>query len=252
VHLLRICYEYVVRFQDDYSAKIRSAAAATCIAVIDKATSAVEAETDLALLVPKIIDSLMMLGVGDDSVEIRIKVFSSLTPSVDAYIARSDCIHCLIDALNDESPPVRAAAVSVLTRAAHYDAVHIMPIVLLSLRELLNTLQTSIDHAVLHSSVKQLQSLVKGLGSYIVPYAKQVLKPLLDLLSNSSYEIAGEVLSTIGEVAIACPDLIRSEHLDELFPSLIQALQDSSSISKQETAVIALGACASNLLHVLY
>ena len=47
-----------------------------------------------------------------------------------------------------------------------------------------------------------LQSLVKGLGSHIVPYVKQVLRPLMELLSNSSYEIVGEVLSTIGEIAI--------------------------------------------------
>jgi phosphatidylinositol kinase/protein kinase (PI-3 family) len=141
---------------------------------------------------------------------------------------------------------VRTAAVSVLSRAAHYNAVHIMPVVLLSLRVLLNLLQTSREGHTLRGAVRMLQALVKGLGSYIVPYVKQVLKPLLDLLSNPSYEIVGEALSTIGEVAIASPDMIH-EHLDRLFPSLIQALRDSSSITKQETAVIALGKLVTSL-----
>lgn len=245
--LLRIAYDYVVRYLDDYNPKIRSAAAMTCIAIVDKATTAADADAELYSLVPKLVDALLMIGIGDELADIRHRVFSSLTPSVDPYVARSDCIHCVIDALHDEDPQVRTAAVSVLTRAAHYDPVHIMPIVLLSLRELLNLLQTSDDSHALHFGVLQLESLVKGLGSYIVPYARQVLRPLLDLLSNSSYEVSGAVLSTIGEVAIACPGLIRSEHLDELFPSLIHALKDSSSISKQETAVIALGKLVTSL-----
>ena len=245
--LLRIAYDYIVRYLDDYNPKIRSAAAMTCIAIVDKATTASDADSELYSLVPKLVDALLMTGIGDESVDIRFKILSSLTPSVDSYVARSDCIHCIIDALHDEDPQVRTAAISVLTRAAHYDAVHIMPIVLLSLRELLNLLQTSDDNHALHFGVLQLESLVKGLGSYIVPYARQVLRPLLSLLSNSSYEVSGAVLSTIGEVAIACPDLIHSQHLDELFPSLIHALKDSSSISKQETAVIALGKLVTSL-----
>lgn len=246
VILLRINFEYVLRYLDDYNPKIRSAAAATCISIVDKAVSSPDVDADL---IPKIIDNLLMIGVGDDSADIRYKIFASLTPSLDLCISKSDCIHCLIDALNDESPKVRTASISVLARASHYDSVHILPIVLLSLRSLLNLLQTSRDSTTLHGAVRMLQSLVKGLGSFIVPYVRQVLKPLLDLLSNSSHEIVGEVLSTIGEVAIACPDLIH-EHLDTLFPSLILALRDSSSTSRQETAVVALGKLVTSLYMV--
>jgi hypothetical protein len=55
-----------------------------------------ETDTELHRLVPLIIDSLLMVGVGDDMQNIRQLIFSSLTPSLDVYIAKSECIHCLI------------------------------------------------------------------------------------------------------------------------------------------------------------
>ena len=57
-----------------------------------------------------------MLGVGDESVDIRVHVFSAVTPTLDHVIIQCANIHCVIEALNDEAVEVRAAAMSVLAR----------------------------------------------------------------------------------------------------------------------------------------
>ena len=45
--------------------------------------------------------------------------------------------------LNDEVLDVRAAAMSVLARAAHYDVLHVMPVVRLMTKRLMRQLQNT-------------------------------------------------------------------------------------------------------------
>ena len=117
--LLRICFGYVIKYLDDYNPRIRRAASVTCAAVVDKAaSSSSDLEADVVSLLPRIIDALLMAGIGDDSTDIRRGIFSLLTPNLDVYLARSNYIHCLIDALNDESVQVRISAISVLARTS--------------------------------------------------------------------------------------------------------------------------------------
>ena len=47
--------------------------------------------------------------------------------------------------LNDEVLDVRAAAMSVLARAAHYDVLHVMPVVRLMTKRLMRQLQNTND-----------------------------------------------------------------------------------------------------------
>mmetsp|Transcript_26418 Transcript_26418/g.39200 ORF Transcript_26418/g.39200 Transcript_26418/m.39200 type:complete len:2632 (+) Transcript_26418:19-7914(+) len=245
--LLRVVREGVVRYLDDSNPAIRDAAAVTCATVLSKVVEAVEETTsDGGKYLIQVMDRLLMLGVGDESEHIRVHVFLSLPPSLDHIISNSENVHCLIEAMNDESFDVRSAAMSVFARVAHYDTVHVMPLVRLMLSKLMRQLHNSKDILLRQESVQLLQAMVRGTNVLLVPYVSQILEPLLALLDDPSPAIVSAAVSTIGELSLASPEEMEPR-LSELFPRLIQALNDQSSLSKQEVSVVAMGKIVSSL-----
>lgn len=244
--LLLIIRDYVMRYMDDHNPAIRRAAAEGSVAVVDAIVLSIDAHSAEFSILLQILDRLLLMGVGDDNQTIRIFVFQGMTPSMDYAISMADNVHCLLEALNDEHLEVRSSAMTVLARVAHHDTLRIMPIVRLTLKRLIFTLNNDENHLVKQESVQILQSLVRGSDGLIVPYVKQIISPLMTLLSDKSGEVVVAALSTVGELASASPASVR-EHLDDLVPRIIDALHDRSSIAKQETAVIAMGKLVSTL-----
>lgn len=244
-HLLGIVRQSVVLYLDDYNPKVRTAAAVACAAVLDCCVMSIDPSGVEFQYLLQILDRLMIMGVGDDAQEIRARVFNSLSSSLDHVVPYTENMHCLIEALNDECLEVRIAAMKVISRVAHHDTLHIMPVMRLTMKRLILTLINSKDPGVKRESVQLLQALINGSQTLIVPYVKQVIMPLMDLLNSSSIDIVA-ALSTIGDLAVASPECVRA-HLAVLSPQLIEALNDQSSVSKQETAVIAMGKLVSSL-----
>lgn len=247
--LLGIVRDLVLRYTDDFSPLTRRAAAQACASVVDSIIPIVETQSHDFSMICQILDRLLIMGVGDENEDIRVMVFDSFSPSMDLALSLTDNVHCLIEALNDEVLQVRAAAMTVLSRIAHFDTLHVMPFVRLTLQRLIYTLNTTTDPRLKQESVHILQSLVRGSESLIVPYVKQIIGPLMALLSEPTTDVVISALSTVGELAIASPASVR-EHLDELAPRLIEALNDQSSLAKQKTAVVAMGKLVSSLTMV--
>eukprot|EP01038_Epipyxis_sp_PR26KG_P011143 gene11143-14952_t len=248
--LLEILVESVVRYLDDYQPFVRGTAAQTSAAVLDAIVLSIDSNADEYKYFHEIIDRLLIMGVGDDSKDIRKKIFISITPALDHLVCLSENVHCVAEAVNDEDLSVRSASMTVLSRVAHYDPLHIMPIVRLTMKRLILSLQSkSSDNVTKKESVQLLQSLVKGSDSLIVPYVGQVMEPLLMLLNDPSPTVVVASLGTIGELAVASPESVR-DHLDELLPRLIEALNDSTSLEKQEIAVVAMGKLVTSLTMV--
>jgi hypothetical protein len=147
----------VVRYLDDFNPELRGEAAVTCLSVLDATVTSIDQNADEYSYCFQILDRLLMLAVGDDSVDIRIRIFSAFTPSLDHVVVQSANLHCLIEGLNDEAIEVRACAMSVLARAAHYDALHIMPVVRLMMKRLMRLLQNTSDPLLRKDSVQLLQ-----------------------------------------------------------------------------------------------
>jgi hypothetical protein len=198
LNLLRVLRVAVVRYLDDFNPELRGEAAVTCLAVLDAIVLSVDQNAEEYSYCFQILDRLLMLGVGDDSVDIRLRIFLNFTPTLDHVVVQSANVHCLIEGLNDESLEVRSAAMSVLARAAHYDALHIMPVVRLMMKRLMRLLQNTPDPMLRMESVQLLQALVKGSHTLIVPYVSQVLGSLMKLLNDPSPTVVGAALSTIG------------------------------------------------------
>jgi FKBP12-rapamycin complex-associated protein len=243
--LLAMLRDCVVRYLDDINSSLRKAAALACATIVNTVVVAVDPSKSEFFLLHQTIERLLVMGVGDDAEEIRTLVFSSITPALDEAIARTGYAHCLIEALNDESLSVRASAMTVLARVARFDTLHIMPVIGLEIKRLLFNLNLSMEYTVKQESVRILQSLVRGSDFLIVPYVDQMVGPLLVLLKDPFPEVVSAALSTIGELASASPECVR-EHLDSLAPRLIEALNDQTSVIKQETAVIAMGKLVSS------
>jgi len=246
IELLSLVRYAVVKYLDDYDTDVRIAAAKACAAVLDSTVQVTDFNKIEFQYILQVLDRLLILGVGDDSVEIRVLVFSSLSPSLDQVITLTENMHCLIEALNDENLNVRIAATTMFSRCGHYDTLHIMPVMRLTMKRLILTLTSSRDYTIKKESVQMLQALVNGSHSLIVPYVHQLIQPLMSLLKSSSVNVAVAALSTIGDLAVASPDSVRV-HLSDLSPRLIEALNDQTSLSKQETAVIAMGKLVSSL-----
>ena len=244
--LLKVVREGVVRYLDDFNPDIRGAAAITCARVLDKVVDQFNENQLEDKYLIQVIDRLLMLGVGDENEDIRMNVFLNIPPSLDHVISSSENAHCLIEAMNDESFDVRSAAMSVLARVAHYDTVHVMPLARLMLSKLMRQLHNSKDQLLRLESVQLLQAMVRGTNELIIPYVSQIIEPLIALLDDPSSSIVCAAVSTIGELAMVSPQDIE-DHLDTIFPKLIQALNDQTSVLKQEAAVVALGQFVSSL-----
>ena len=156
-HLLRALRLAVVRYLDDFNQELRCEAAVTCLCVLDATVFSIDQNAEEYSFCFEILNRILMLAVGDDSTDIRARVFSAFTPSLDHLVVQSSNVHCLIEALNDESIEVRASAMSVLARAAHYDALHIMPVVRLTMKRLMRLLQNTTDPMLRMESVQLLQ-----------------------------------------------------------------------------------------------
>ena len=176
-NLLRVLRVAVVRYLDDFNAELRSEAAVTCLSVLDATVFSVDQSAEEYTYCFEILDRLLMLAVGDDSVDIRVRVFSAFTPALDHVVVQSSNVHCLIEALNDESIEVRASAMSVLARVAHYDALHIMPVVRLMTKRLMRLLQNTTDPMLRMESVQLLQVRTASLVQQTVRSQRELFLP---------------------------------------------------------------------------
>lgn len=245
--LLRVVRDGVVRYLDDSNQNIRAAGAVTCAVVMDKVVKIVDADAEMEECLLQITGRLLMLGVGDDIAANRISVFSSLTPALDHVITASDCVNCLVDALNDESFDVRTAAMTVLSRVAHFDNVHVMPLARHNLSKIMQQLQDSQDPQMQLESVKMLRAMAIGMDSLIIPYIPLLLTPLLQLLSTQATSISCSALATVGELSQTSPSDVRP-HLDVIFPALLRIIDSNTTLPDHlNEAMLALCNIASAL-----
>lgn len=248
--LLSTVKQHVMCFLDDFHPSVRVAAAKACVAVIEANYALFEANSPSLQCLMQVLDRLLLMAVGDEVVDIRIEILSLLTQSLDHLISLSSSVHCLIEALGDESLEVRSLSLTLLARVAHFDALHVMPVVQLTMKRLILTMLNTNDVIEKKESVLLLQALIRGSEMLINPYVSQILGPLMNLLRDPSDEVVIAALASIGDLAVASPQSVRL-HLNEISPYLIEALNGESSVAKQETAVIAMGKLVSSLTIVV-
>ncbi|KAJ3106200.1 phosphatidylinositol kinase- protein kinase tor1 [Phlyctochytrium planicorne] len=240
--LVRQC---AVTYLDDDNAGIRKAAVSTCCHMLGRDPVCLQTSSNAIEIVGEILEKLLMVGITDSDVVIRQTVLSSLDERFDHHLAHPENIRALFIALNDEVFTIRELAVLIIGRLSIRNPAYVMPSLRKTLIQLLTELQYSAVSLQKEESSKLLGLLIGGAQRLVKPYVQPVLKVLLPKIKDASPGVAARVLTALGELSqVGCEDLL--PYIDDIFPMIIETLQDQSSSTKREAALRTLGQLASN------
>lgn len=191
-------------------------------------------------MVFEIIERLLTVGIADPDPVIRQTVLESMAPPLDPFLGQADTIHPLFIALNDEVFAIRQAAMGVIGRLAVRNPAYVMPPFRQTLIQLLMELEYGGDSRNREEAARLLSHLLSSSGNLIKPYVTTILKVLIPKLREPDPKVASSVLATLGIVACICGQEMK-QYLDELFPIIVEILQDKSSLAKRDVALRTLG-----------
>ena len=194
----------------------------------------------LEQLVSEVLEKLLLVGITDEDPDIRFCVLSSLDERFDSHLAQAECLAQLFVALNDEEFEIREVAICTIGRLSGLNPAYIMPTLRKTLIQILTELEYSGVGRNKEQSAKMLGHLVRNAHRLIRPYMIPILKALIPKLQDQDPNVVTSVLSAVGEHAQVC-GIEMKRWVDELFPIIIEMLQDASSLAKREIALWTLG-----------
>jgi len=241
--------EYIVRYLEDDNAEVRKSAAITCCHLLVNDPVCYQTSNNSMQIVGEVLEKLLTVGITDSDAQIRKTVLSSLDERFDHHLAQAENIRTLFLALNDEVFAIREVTISIIGRLIVHNPAYIMP----SLRKTLIQLLSEIEYSGVNSNKEEaarlLSHLIKNSRRLIKPYVEPLLKVLIPKCKDPSPGVASESLKAIGELALIGEEMI--PYLDDLFPMIIETLQDQSNITKREVALKTLGQLASNTGYII-
>uniref|UniRef100_A0A8C7T9D6 Serine/threonine-protein kinase TOR n=1 Tax=Oncorhynchus mykiss TaxID=8022 RepID=A0A8C7T9D6_ONCMY len=193
-------------------------------------------------VVADVLSKLLVVGITDPDPDIRYCVLASLDERFDAHLAQAENLQALFVALNDEVFEIRELAICTIGRLSSMNPAFVMPF----LRKMLIQILTELEHSGVgrnkEQSARMLGHLVSNAPRLIRPYMEPILKALILKLKDPDPNpgVVISVLATIGELA-QVSGLEMRKWMDELFPIIMDMLQDSSSLAKRQVALWTLG-----------
>uniref|UniRef100_H3B8U3 Serine/threonine-protein kinase TOR n=1 Tax=Latimeria chalumnae TaxID=7897 RepID=H3B8U3_LATCH len=193
-------------------------------------------------VVADVLSKLLVVGITDPDPDIRYCVLASLDERFDAHLAQAENLQALFVALNDEVFEIRELAICTIGRLSSMNPAFVMPF----LRKMLIQILTELEHSGVgrnkEQSARMLGHLVSNAPRLIRPYMEPILKALIMKLKDPDPNpgVVISVLATIGELA-QVSGLEMRKWMDELFPIIMDMLQDSSLLAKRQVALWTLG-----------
>ncbi|XP_012554042.1 serine/threonine-protein kinase mTOR isoform X1 [Hydra vulgaris] len=193
-------------------------------------------------VVSEVLSKLLTVGITDQDPDIRFCVLKSLDQKFDSHLAQAENLQALFIALNDEEFEIRELALCMIGRLSSYNPAYIMPSLRRTLIQILTELEYSGVGRSREQSARMLAHLVSNAPRLIRPYMEPILKALVPKLKDKDPNpgVVTSILATIGELAQVGGFEMR-KYIDELFPVIIEMLQDASSLAKREVALCTLG-----------
>jgi len=241
--------EYIVRYLEDDNAEVRKSAAITCCHLLVNDPVCYQTSNNSMQIVGEVLEKLLTVGITDSDAQIRKTVLSSLDERFDHHLAQAENIRTLFLALNDEVFAIREVTISIIGRLTVHNPAYIMPSLRKTLIQLLSEIEYSGVNCNKEEAARLLSHLIKNSRRLIKPYVEPLLKVLIPKCKDPSPGVASESLKAIGELALIGEDMI--PYLDDLFPMIIETLQDQSNITKREVALKTLGQLASNTGYII-
>ncbi|RDD40512.1 Serine/threonine-protein kinase mTOR [Trichoplax sp. H2] len=174
----------------------------------------------------------------------RYCVMSSLDEKFDTYLAQAENLQMLFIAINDEVFEIRELALCHIGRLSSLNPAYIMPSLRKTLMQILTELKFSGLGRNKEQSARLLSLLISNAPRLTRPYVKPIINTLLPKLKENDPNpaVVVNVLSAVGEQAqVSGEELI--EWIEDLFPIILDILQDSSSssLNKREVALRTMG-----------
>ncbi|ORY05502.1 FAT-domain-containing protein [Neocallimastix californiae] len=241
--------EYIVRYLEDDNAEVRKSAAITCCHLLVNDPVCYQTSNNSMLIVGEVLEKLLTVGITDSDPQIRKTVLSSLDERFDHHLAQAENIRTLFLALNDEVFEIREVTITIIGRLIVHNPAYIMPSLRKTLIQLLSEIEYSGVSRNKEEAARLLSHLIKNSRRLIKPYVEPLLKVLIPKCKDSSPGVASESLKAIGELALIGEEMI--PYLDDLFPMIIETLQDQSNMTKREVALKTLGQLASNTGYII-
>ncbi|KAG8434781.1 hypothetical protein GDO86_012940 [Hymenochirus boettgeri] len=193
-------------------------------------------------VVADVLSKLLVVGITDPDPDIRYCVLASLDERFDTHLAQAENLQALFVALNDEVFEIRELAICTIGRLSSMNPAFVMPF----LRKMLIQILTELEHSGVgrnkEQSARMLGHLVSNAPRLIRPYMEPILKALILKLRDPDPNpgVVTNVLATVGELA-QVSGLEMRKWMDELFPIIMDMLQDSSLLAKRQVALWTLG-----------
>ena len=234
----------------NYSPQIRKAAALTCCQIYVQDPIIKQTSYHAIGVVRSVVSQLLNTATADPVPDIRRTVMHALDTKFDRHLAEQENIRKIIMAINESDFEVRKAAVEIIGRLTLVNPAYVFP----PLRKLLSNFTQSVsasDDPEYEEQGARLVSLcVMNASSLVRPFVENLVKNLVPKATSPNPDVSAVVLRGIGDLSTV-GGLKLQPYIQQLMPTVIDALQDLASPPRRDAALRSLGQLASNTGYVI-
>ena len=239
-----------MRYTDSNNAKIRKASAITCCQLFVQDPIIYQTSFHAIRVVGDVITKLLELGVADLDSDIRRTVLEALDARFDKHLGKPENIRSIFLAVNDSEFRVRQAAIVIVGRLTEVNPAHIFPSLRKILVNLIMGIRNSKNPKSQEDGAKLVGLVIANASRLAKPYCDTLVKILLPQARDSNNAVAATTIVAIGQLA-STGGTVLELYIPTIMPTIVEALQDLSSLRKRDAALHTLGQLASNSGYVI-
>ncbi|CAF2888630.1 unnamed protein product [Rotaria sp. Silwood2] len=206
----------------------------------------------LRIKIGHIIQRILTIGVTDLDSDVRYNVFLTLQDDFKEFLVKSEALELLFFSVHDECHEIRELALGLIGRLSNINPACVLP----PLRHLLLQLFTELEFGCSLNGKEQASRLLGQLIANTPRIAKQYMQSIIQVLLPliKQHEQHANVLialvRTVGEQVQVC-GIDRDQCIYDLFPILINMMQDTLNYRKREVALWTVGQIIENYCYVI-
>ncbi|UJR25716.1 hypothetical protein I4U23_007067 [Adineta vaga] len=215
-------------------------------------TSSLIAANKLRIKIGLITQRILTIGVTDLDPDVRYNVFLTLQDDFKQFLAKSEALELLFFSVHDECHEIRELALSLIGRLSNINPAYVLPPLRHLLLQLLTELEIGCSLSGKEQASRLLGQLIANTPRIVRPYMQSITQALLPLIKqheqHSNVLIA--LVRTVGEQAQVC-GIDLDQRIHDLFPILINMMQDTSNYRKREVALWTIGQIVESCCYVI-
>ena len=242
--------DVAMRYTDSNNPNIRKASAITCRQLFVQDPIIYQTSFHAIRVVGDVITKLLELGVAESDSDIRRTVLEALDTRFDKHLGKPENIRSIFLAVNDSDSRVRQAAIVIVGRLTEVNPAHIFPSLRKILVNLIMGIRNSKNPKSQEDGAKLVGLVIANASRLAKPYCDTLVKILLPQARDSNNAVAATTIVAIGHLA-STGGTVLEPYIPTIMPTIVEALQDLSSLRKRDAALHTLGQLASNSGYVI-